>query len=287
MAKKRKRRIFLETSGVFYQLHGHSLMRQAVAVATRDGRIEVSTFIRMEYLRGVVLNLIELYFLMKGSDSVADALSDWSQKVWQERKLKVVLMTIPHWLCDQQDPHAKHKSLRRLGDLILRLVDEFDERFRRRTKDHLQCRLGRLRFPPRSFDEDLLLTFYDRFKSIRDNPRCGLCRFRDRRKRSLAARRIDLWSPERRNEFQQYPGYVKQAERLEKAAETSQTIPKCSWCERLGDSIIALQAPPKAILVTADRAFVAFGQILGQKVRLLPSLAQLKAQLTQRVERSE
>jgi hypothetical protein len=31
--KTKRRRIFLETSGVYYQLHGHSLMQNAVRVA--------------------------------------------------------------------------------------------------------------------------------------------------------------------------------------------------------------------------------------------------------------
>lgn len=80
MTKKRKRRIFLETSGVIYLLHGERRMKAAVHNATSDGRIEVSNFIRMEYLRGVIQNLIEFYFLIKESETVADALIDWSQK---------------------------------------------------------------------------------------------------------------------------------------------------------------------------------------------------------------
>ncbi len=83
----------------------------------------------------------------------------------------------------------------------------------------------------------------------------------------------------RRNEFRDFRGYVTQAERLEDAERTSNTIPKCSQCERLGDSIIALHIPPKVALITADRAFVPFGQILGREIRLLPSLAELKRQV--------
>jgi hypothetical protein len=47
----------------------------------------------------------------------------------------------------------------------------------------------------------------------------------------------------------------------------------------LGDTIIMLQTPEKSILVTADRAFLAFGDILDREIRRLPSLAELKKQL--------
>ena len=86
--KTKRSRLFLETSGVIYHRHGHSLMQRAVQEATKDGWVQVSRFIRMEYIRGVVLNLIDLYFLIKESSSVNDALIDWSQKVNQDRKLQ-------------------------------------------------------------------------------------------------------------------------------------------------------------------------------------------------------
>lgn len=273
-------RIFLETSGVIYHRHGHTLMQAAVQQAIGNGRLEVSIFIRMEYLRGVVLNLIEFYFLIKESDSVSDAIIDWSQKVMQERKLKIVLMTVSGWLVEQEDSRSKDKSMRRLGDLIVRLVYDFDDIFRGLAKDRLQCRLGRVRFPRRAFGEDMLLRFYERFKAIQGStPDCGLCKFKTTQQTALTRRGIDLHSTVQRHKYAKNTGYIQQAERVEEAMDTQETLPKCRWCERLGDTIIILQAPVKAILVTADRAFEAFGEILNREIRRLPSLAQLKQQL--------
>lgn len=261
MAKKAKRpRIFLETSGIIYQQHGHTLMQAAVANAIGNGRVEVSRFARMEYLRGVILNLIDLYFLIGLSESVSDALIDWSQKVNQERKLKIVLMTIPGWITAQEDYRSKEKSQRRLGDLIVRFVYAFDEAYRRTAPDPLKCQLGKLRFPRRTFDETILLRFYERFKAIQNGvPRCNLCSFKVRQQRVLARKSIDLHGPSQRQNHAGNKGYVTQAERLEEAAASKDTFPKCRWCERLGDSIIILHAAKRAIVVTADRAFEAFG----------------------------
>ncbi len=165
-SRMKRRRIFLETSGVIYHRHGDTRMRAAVLHAVSDGVLEVSNFIRMEYLRGFVVNLIELYFLIRESDSVSDALIDWSQKVRQERKLKVLLLTMSGWLLGHEDWESQDKSLRRLGEQIVRLVYEFDEIFSGRAKDQLSCRLGRVDFPRRSFNEDTLLRFYERFRQI-------------------------------------------------------------------------------------------------------------------------
>jgi hypothetical protein len=279
-AGKTGRRVFLETSGVIYHRHGHSLMEAAVRHAIGDSLPEVSTFIRMEYLRGVVLNLIELYFLIRESDSVSDALIDWAQKVHQERKLKIALMTISQWLVEQDDSRNREKSMRRLGELVVRLVYDFDAIFQARSKDRLRCRLGRVRFPRRTFGEDMLLRFYERFKTIQDGtPDCDLCKFKTTQQAALSRKGVDLHGTAQRQNYARNKGYVQQAERIEEALKTQETLPKCRWCERLGDTIIMLQAPAKAILVTADRAYKAFGDILKREIRLLPSLAELKREL--------
>jgi hypothetical protein len=248
-----RRYFFLETSAVIYQFHGHHLMRAAVREALGDGLPEVSNFIRMEYLRGVVVNLIELYFLIKDEDSVSDALIAWSQKVSQERKIKVVLMTISSWIVDQEQWQSREKSLRRLGDLIVRLVYGFDETFQGRMQDRLKCQLGRVTFQRRSFGEDMLLQFYEEFRAIqKSTPPCRLCLFKKKQTRSLARNQIDLHGLGPREKYKKYKGYVTQAERLENFVAT---------------------------IVTADRAFIAFCEILNREIRLLPSLAALKRQV--------
>jgi hypothetical protein len=60
MTRRAERRFLLDTSAVIYQLHGHTLQKAAVASATAGGTIEVPVFVRMEYLRGVIFNLIDI-----------------------------------------------------------------------------------------------------------------------------------------------------------------------------------------------------------------------------------
>jgi hypothetical protein len=63
---------------------------------------------------------------------------------------------------------------------------------------------------------------------------------------------------------------------LQEANATREKTPNCRWCERLGDSLIALQARRGVRIVTADRTFAALGELLGVPIILLPSLVELK-----------
>ena len=97
------------------------------------------------------------------------------------RKFILVLMTVSNWITTQDDWGAHEKTLRRLGEEIVRLVRAIDEEYSRRIKDDLECELAKVGFPDLPFSENMLLDFYERFKNIRDGiPSCDLCVFKDR-----------------------------------------------------------------------------------------------------------
>jgi predicted nucleic acid-binding protein len=278
MARKRSPvRLLLDTSAVVHLLHGHTLQRAAVRQAVACGQMLVPVFVRMEYLRGVVVNLIEMWSLVRESVTVEDAFIDWSQKMKQERKLKVILMTVPRWLDDQEGSRSRDATLRRLGEFILGAIHDFDETFPSPSDDPLSCQLGRLTVPPKGYEEDTILDFYERFKAVQEGvPDCQLCGFRRDQRRRLRRREIDLTSDEVRRRFASNQGFVRQSEQAKEAADTKSRTPSCRWCERLGDTIIALQAGRGIPVVAADRTFVALGELLGQPLTLVPSLAELK-----------
>src|SRR5437868_267654 len=151
MARKRSpARVLLDTSAVVHQLHGHTLQRDSVREAVAGREVLVPVSVRTEYLRGIILNLIEMWALIRESVTVQDAFIDWSQKIRQERKLKVILMSVPQWLGGHEDWQSKQVTLRRLGDLILRTLRDFDETFPAPPDDPLACVLGRLDIPHQS-----------------------------------------------------------------------------------------------------------------------------------------
>src|SRR5205814_1468269 len=137
---------------------------------------------------------------------VQDAFIDWSQKIRQERKLKVILLTMPQWLGGHENWQSRDATLRRLGDLVLRLVRDFDEAFPVPADDPLACVLGRLDIPPQAYDDDLLLDFHQRFTAVMEGvPNCRLCDFRKAQRQRLGRRGIDLVGPEVRQRFASNP----------------------------------------------------------------------------------
>jgi len=166
--KRSTARLLLDTSAVVHQPHGHTLQQAAVREAVGSAEVRVPVFVRMEYRRGVILNLIKMWCLIRESVTVEDAFIDWSQKMRQERKLKVILMTVPQWPGRHEDWRSKDVSLRRLGDLVLRMLRDFDEAYPRPSDNPLACVLGRLDIPRQSYDDDLLLDFYQRFTAVRE-----------------------------------------------------------------------------------------------------------------------
>jgi hypothetical protein len=78
MARKRSPAcLLLDTSAVVHQLHGHTLQQAAVREAVSGAEVLVPVFVRREYLRGVVLNLIEMWCLSRRARSRSGRSSGW------------------------------------------------------------------------------------------------------------------------------------------------------------------------------------------------------------------
>jgi hypothetical protein len=187
-------------------------------------------------------------------------------------------MTVPRWLIGQDGSRSRDTTLRRLGEFILGTIRDFDQTFPPPPDDPLSCQLGRLTVPAEGYDDDLLLDFYERFKAVQEGvPECKLCHFRRDQRQRLRRRKIELAGDQARRRYSGNAGFIRQAEVLQEADATKDRTPSCRWCARLGDSLIALQAERGVQIVTADRSFIALGDLLGTPVVLLPSLAELKS----------
>src|SRR5262245_42750535 len=87
----------------------------------------------------------------------------------------------------------------------------------------------------------------------------------------------DLCSEAQQQKYAQHKGYQTQAKYLQMAATTKKTEPTCWYCERLGDSVIALSVPTDHILLTGDsQSFSAFAEILGIQVQTVSSEVALR-----------
>src|SRR5258708_35772119 len=95
---------FADTTIVYYRLHSHSLLKQALSQATGGGLVVVSNFVRGEYLRGFVVGLIDLYATIKEENAVEDGIHVFtSQMGGHPRRLGNALQSVTQWLCGLED----------------------------------------------------------------------------------------------------------------------------------------------------------------------------------------
>ena len=188
---------FLDTSAVYDFLHGDSRQQAQVRELLVDGVTSyLSSFVRMEYLRSRVMTLIDLYFVLKDEETVPDGIRAYTQTVaYQNRRIAIVLDFVINWLLDFSDANDKIKTLRRLGDAIVRMVFDIDDIFEPLRADGLACELGRVAMRRESFNEQMMLNFYSEFRRIQQGvPKCGLCVFKVKHHRALLRAGVDMES---------------------------------------------------------------------------------------------
>jgi len=270
--------LFCDTTVIYYKLHGHSLQQQAIRDLARNSRLVLSGFVVGEYIRGYVVGLLELYFAIKAESSVRDGMQVFRSDCGNRpRRLSNAFQSTADWLCGYADWEDIDKTLRRLGEYIRQCVGTVVFEFPTRTRDPLGCDIGVLAFRREAYSEDLLLDFYEEFSDIREEPQCGQCDFRSLQVEELGAAGIDLYSAGQRQRHSTCKGYVQQAEWLEKAVGSTLKAPSCWYCDRLGDSIIALSASADGPILIGDRqSFPALCAILGKQLVLIPSLEELR-----------
>ncbi len=279
MSKAKPKVFFADTTVAYYLLHAHSLLKQAVQDAVKDGVLSTTNFVRGEYLRGYVVGLIDLYSAIDLEDSVRDGIHVFVDDMGHHpRRVGNALRAATDWLVIQEGSSDVQITLRRLGEYIRSCLILFDHFFRQRHRDPLNCDYGLLSFREETFNKDHLYDFYAEVEKITEGPACSQCDFRQSQLNRLQNGGIDLYSPAQRNTYKDHPGYVQQAVMADKAARSEKKRPSCWYCERMGDTIIALSAPEDSTILTGDAgSFVALGAILNVQVVVIPSLRELRA----------
>jgi hypothetical protein len=271
---------FADTTIVYYRLdHSHSLLKQASREAASGGTTATSNFVRGEFIRGYITGLIELYFAIKEEHSVDDGIALFSSQMGNRhpRKVSNAFRSTTQWLVGIDDANSLSLTLRRLGEYIRLTLTRCDNEFVHRVRDPLECEIGVLTFRQESYDEEIILDFYEDYDKIRERPNCKQCEFRARQREELSLQGIDLHSAAQQAKYAEHEGYVHQAKRMEQSIRSKRTEPSCWYCDRLGDTIIALSAPAETTILTGDKAsFPALTAILNKPLKLIPSLKELR-----------
>lgn len=251
---------FLDTSVVRPLIHGTEAYKRHLQAQLDSRRCYVSDYVLMEFRRSFVCSLIGFYFYLElpTIQTVGDACQLWSQK-YSKADLKAVLTLVGKLLdaheLGHEDPDDLHTARLALGRYIKRVDAKIRGKFKDASKDTTHC--GRAAVPLSvsitSLSEDLR-TFEDAFGDTATcRQRCRiddvlLSRYRTEvEKCAAAASTLPKNSANR--------GFIGIAEHLKEVLEKGADGCTCKHCAKIGDAVIALDAPRSMQLEHTDAAF--------------------------------
>lgn len=269
---------FCDTTIVYYRLHSHALVVQAIRDAVGARSTVLSNFVRGEYVRGYIYGMILLYSAIKAEESVQDGIRHFlAESMNRHRRVQNALESTATWMIGHENSGDVDITLDRLGDTIRNCLVRLDEEFPKRQRDPLKCEHGVLNFPPRALREDDIIDLYQQIEAIKDNPGCSQCTFKEAQIAELTSAGTDLYSESQQTKYAACAGYVKQTKHIATAVRSNLPGPSCRYCELLGDTIIALQAPRSQTILTGDKqSFPALAEILDKPLKIVPSYKELR-----------
>ena len=259
------KKLFLETSVPRKRLFGHSLSKKQIDEFIGPSKCWSSQYVRMEFKRSVVQNLIHVYNVAQEEDSPGDTLNVISE-TFSNRLPKLLLSALSSLASEPDIIGNKQKFLFKLETLIKLAEQYLDDLVEDYVNNETGCPLARA-----STKES-----YEKFLDEIDcKAECRVERLWRRSKDSLK-RLTGVQStqpPHSRNS-----GFTKPLP-LIKQAITDPSRPKSKQnCMEAGDFVIALEMPKQYLLLTFDRAFESICQIIGKEVYRFPALSNLRAQ---------
>lgn len=251
---------YLDTSIVRPMLLGTLVYRKYIASQFGNDPCYISQFIRMEFSRSYLLKIIGFYFTIRlpTMQTIDDAFSYWSNK-YKSSELKAIIQlvadVIRQRVIDFNRPNDKPIALRQLGRYIKRIEYKLRREFNDIGKDSTRC--ARAAVPLKADPEDIAAGFRKFLEAFDDEETCRkLCR-------------IDHFLFNRY--ISEIEGYIKKAdelptnnntrgfkmiaENLKRLLDKGKKLCTCKMCGKIGDAVIALDAPRNMKLECIDRAF--------------------------------
>ena len=229
----------------------------------------ISIYIQMEIRRSFLRNVIAFYSTLAQPQiqSVADAIAVWTDK-FKQSELKAVLQLVGLLIdtnaLDDSQGVDKEKALTVLGHYIARLELKLRKKFIDASKDTTHCTRALV---PLNFYPDRMADGFDEFVRGFDDTdtcraKCTIDNVLFRRYSSEVKRFIEVASktkssPETR-------GFIDIADQLQHILKTGPDACSCTRCAKIGDAVIALDAPRDMRLDHVDRSFNQLCELIDQ-----------------------
>lgn len=274
--------LFLDTSVTRSLLLAIQAYKQYLNSQLENHPLYVSNYVQMEMKRSYLMNIISFYFILRLEtiNTIGDALAFWSNR-FKNSELKAILQLVPQLFSthklDFTSSQDKEKALQILGIYIKRFELILRKKYANTGQDATAC--ARAVVPLKVDLKNMALglkQFADDFGDVETcRSRCQIDQFLLECYRSEIEAYIQQASQLPRNNSTR--GFIKAINNLKEVLEQGATACSCKRCEKIGDAVIALDAPRSIRLEHTDNSFDYLCPPIGQPHHKYPSENQILA----------
>lgn len=258
------KRFYLETSIIRSRLFGHTSIRKGLIKKLENQTRITSPFVRAEFNSGFVCDLIEFYFVLSKSKSIKDAIKYWTED-YRIRKIKNVNFAIAEAFVGIDDSDIT-RGLFALRSLIKKIIISLNCLISRYDRNEVCCHLSTVNLDFGSYKtvndiERAFVHFYEFYKKNHVD-QCKIVALFDKSKEIL-------------NKIQGVGSGKQSLKNQQKGLDAIKSCKRklsCATCRIIGDTIIALECPDYAILLSLDSIFEDLCKVIGLKYEIIHSV---------------
>ncbi len=266
---------FLDTTIVRSQLHGTTRTREYFKAEFGDSPLYISDYVLMEYRRGYLSYVISFYSALSFPtyNTVADVIKVFGQS-FSSREVKAVLTLVTELLSTQRidldKPSHKEKASSAVAVYIRRIESKLRRSFKKTGVDSARCQRAKIDFNLNSntFAEDVrkFISDFDDTKTCRS--KCNIDHFFLQKYRREIGKYIEQTPTIKKSANKGFHDVIDRVNNLNQKGSESFN---CNECSKIGDAVIALDAPRTMRLEHTDRSFNALCDLIDQPHKLHPS----------------
>ena len=260
MEDKSTQEHFLDTSVARSLLLATQAYKQYFDNQFKEQSLYISNYVQMEIKRSYLINLISFYFVLRLEtiNSIGDAIALWSNK-FKSSELKAILQLIPQLFSTHQlnfsSSQDKEKALSVLAIYIKRFELILRKKFKNTNIDSTACTRAKV---PLNVDlknpASGLKQFADEFGDVKNcRSKCQIDQFLLTQYRAEIEQLVEIASQLPKNTNTR--GFINIANNLKEILATGATACDCKRCGKIGDAVIALDAPRRMQLEHTDNSF--------------------------------
>jgi len=250
---------FLDTSVLRKLLFGTQAYRDYLKDQFKDDPLFISAYVKMEFKRSFIISLIGFYNVlnMPSIENTSDALRFWSNE-YRNPYLKAIHELISDFLANQNlisdSAFDKAKALLEIGRLIKRYMAEIRMKFKDTGIDSTRCAREQVPFKIDRYNmESDFEKYVMQFKDVKAcRQKCNIHTFLDKKKSKIETL---ITEAQKLSKTRHTKGFINISENLNKILNEGYSKCTCSMCGKIGDAVIALDAPTNMQIESLDHSF--------------------------------